>query len=385
MELYFEDRTVEIERIDENIRGFGIYTLEGEQIIRQGSIPETVTIGEQESPQQFLRIDEDTVRLMRVVGRMMRPREGLPPLMGRGMMRGMNRGPMMAPETAAPKGLSDKVLVVDYDISEFDHQRNLVLLLFGGALLIFSGLVVFALFLIKRVQTYRENEVKQQHLLQLGLAARTLTHEIKNPLGAIELQKALLKKKFPDRGQKELQVMEEELNRIDHLVERVRDFVKDPRGKPQKVDVAAFIRDLNRKTAYPVTIVEEPENSSYVMFDMEKLRSVLENVIRNAHESMEDQQPVEIGIRPHQNRLVITIADRGKGIPEGELDRLFDPFYTTKHKGSGVGLAVAKRFVEAMGGDIRLEPRREGGTVCTIQLPLVEPGSEDNREGGRAS
>ena len=119
-----------------------------------------------------------------------------------------------------------------------------------------------------------------------------------------------------------------------------------------------------------------PDPSVLVLFDPHLLRTVLENLLKNAVQSVEGRPPADSGeeaVRVEVGTLkgsaVIRVLDRGKGLPENADDRIFDPFYTTKTKGSGIGLAVSKRFVEAAGGSLRIGPRDGGGTEAVVTLP----------------
>ena len=112
----------------------------------------------------------------------------------------------------------------------------------------------------------------------------------------------------------------------------------------------------------------------FVFFDKERFRSVFENIIKNAFESMDgmSEHLVEIAFSPGRKGIVrIFIRDRGCGIKEDEKAKIFDPFYTTKIHGSGIGLAISKQFIEASGGQIALRKRDGGGTEVEVDLPLA--------------
>jgi len=109
--------------------------------------------------------------------------------------------------------------------------------------------------------------------------------------------------------------------------------------------------------------------------DTDRFRSALENLIQNAWESIsniEAVEPVKVRASSIGKKIVIEVWDRGEGLSGKELNRLFDPFYTTKTKGFGIGLFLSKRFVEAAGGTLKVEPRDGGGTIARITLPEAE-------------
>lgn len=156
--------------------------------------------------------------------------------------------------------------------------------------------------------------------------------------------------------------------------DRVSDFLKNPQGNPERIVLDEFLKDLAARLPTPVAYSATPEaRGAAVSFDGELLRSVLENLIRNAHESYEDGQAacdVELALLREKNSVVIAVRDRGKGIPSELSEKVFDPFFTDKVHGSGVGLSLSRRFVEAAGGALSLLSRSGGGTEARITLPL---------------
>jgi two-component system sensor histidine kinase HydH len=110
-----------------------------------------------------------------------------------------------------------------------------------------------------------------------------------------------------------------------------------------------------------------------VFMDTDRLRSVLENLIRNALESGSAAEAVTAAIGENAGKISITVFDRGRGIAEDDLKQVFDPFFTRKSTGTGIGLSICKRFTEAAGGAISLENREQGGLAVTLVLPVVSP------------
>jgi two-component system sensor histidine kinase HydH len=223
--------------------------------------------------------------------------------------------------------------------------------------------------LYKRNSDYRRRMSAQMRLAQLGEAARTLAHEIKNPLGAIRIQTGFLRKTLPADRVRDLTLIEQEVDRLSSLADRVGSFLRDPVGRQEKIDLVRFLA----RFAEPgrVTLRVEGENSIYVLFDPERLRSVIENLVRNALDShqetgVDDAVEIEVGHIQHLVRVVV--GDRGPGINETDREKLFDPFYTTKTSGSGVGLPLVRRFVDAAGGAVVLRPRAEGGTEAIVTI-----------------
>lgn len=248
--------------------------------------------------------------------------------------------------------------------------------------LMVGGLFAAFLALFASNLRYRKRAEDRETLARLGESARTLAHEVRNPLGAIRIQTALARQRLGGESWPELDAIDEETERLGLLSRRVGEFLKDPAGRPERVDLAVFLEDLARRSPFLPSFSQDG-GSAVVLFDPELLRSAVENLLRNASESYAslspspaDRAPVELALERgsgrESRRAVISVRDRGAGVPEDAREKVFDPFYTDKIQGSGVGLPLARRLVEAAGGSLSLRPREGGGTEARIVLPLAE-------------
>ncbi|MFA6933858.1 MAG: HAMP domain-containing sensor histidine kinase, partial [Sphaerochaetaceae bacterium] len=211
---------------------------------------------------------------------------------------------------------------------------------------------------------------KQESLVSLGAAARTLAHEIKNPLSAMTLQTALMKKTLPEGYSEDLEILNSEINRLVQLTNRVNDFLRNPVGESQVIELKSFIAHI--ASLFPESIKVTGKSGVKVVFDPERARSVFENLIKNACESCTGRDPqvtVEVSLKSSHTAKV-TVADRGDGIQVADRSRLFDPFFSTKIHGSGIGLAITKQFLRARNGDIVLKDRDGGGTIVEVTIPV---------------
>lgn len=278
--------------------------------------------------------------------------------------------------------------------SEYWRSRRISAVLFPLAELALAALVLFVRGLVLRNAEYRRRIEEQRNLVVLGTAASTLAHEIKNPLLSIRLQARILEKTCPESAQREISIINDEVERLSALSHRVGDYLRDPAGNPCSVDpreVAAEVgrRLCGRDIVRPGTIIKSESGSGVRVFiDPERLRSVLENLVRNALESAgaveqgDGRIPdISIELAKTEKGVRIDVLDRGQGLSPDAAGRLFDPFFTTKSRGTGIGLSVCKRFVEAAGGTIRLENRSGGGCVARVELPAYqelpdEPGAQ---------
>jgi two-component system sensor histidine kinase HydH len=232
---------------------------------------------------------------------------------------------------------------------------------------------------------YREKIESQQNLVVLGTAAGTLAHEIKNPLLSIRLQTGILEKTGGDAGRDEIRIINQEVERLSALIYRVQDYLREPGGDKAPVNITRLAAETSKRLcgADSIDTGDGASSDAYIFADENRIRSVLENVIRNAVDSgsalgditmrvaVEGQARTGAG----QN-VVLRIFDRGGGIAPQNLARAFDPFFTTKSTGTGIGLAISRRFTEAAGGTISLENRSDGGLAVTLVFPLYDKDSK---------
>ncbi|MCF0262327.1 MAG: HAMP domain-containing histidine kinase [Sphaerochaetaceae bacterium] len=270
-------------------------------------------------------------------------------------------------------GASDfpEIIYVKFDGSSYFANIARTRFLTGIGLILMAILFLLILSIYNNNRRYRIALQKNESLAKLGAAARTLTHEIKNPLSAMTLQSALLKKLLPPEYVDDLSTIDSEIARLTSLTNRVSDFLKNPQGQPVDIELVPFITNIAKLFPSAIPVKAEGVGTIKVHFDDSRARSVFENLIKNATESCRDRDPevsVEITKLRHRN-VSIKILDRGDGLPKEAMDKLFDPFFTTKIHGSGIGLSIAKQFVDARGGTLKLYNRDGGGTVAEVILP----------------
>jgi nitrogen fixation/metabolism regulation signal transduction histidine kinase len=223
-----------------------------------------------------------------------------------------------------------------------------------------------------------------------GEVARRLAHEIKNPLTPIQLSAERIRRRFLGQmSEEDAQVLERATRTIVQQVESMKDMVnafsdyaRAPDMEIARVDVNHLIvevAELYRVREIPVAIELslDPEVVN-VEADAGRLRQILHNLIRNAVEALEGQDEAMLrittrGADEFELRAVfILVEDNGPGIPADAVDRIFDPYVTTKPKGTGLGLAIVKKLVEEHGGWVEASNRAEGGLRVVIALPADE-------------
>jgi two-component system sensor histidine kinase HydH len=224
--------------------------------------------------------------------------------------------------------------------------------------------------LYRRGARDRRRLEEQKQLVHLGEAARTLSHEIKNPLAAIRLRADVLGRFVRPEGGEDLRVILQEVDRLRELTDRVGDFLKNPLGDPRPVELAGFLREAlplsGRRVRLGAPELAEP---ALVAFDRDRLRSVVDNLVSNALQSDPAGGEVLVRVLAGKTAVTLSVLDRGPGIPRAIRGQVFEPFFTTRAEGSGIGLSITRRFVLAAGGSIRLRAREGGGTEARIALP----------------
>jgi nitrogen fixation/metabolism regulation signal transduction histidine kinase len=234
------------------------------------------------------------------------------------------------------------------------------------------------------------------HLLQAerqaawGEVARRLAHEIKNPLTPIQLSaERLLHKLSAKLDEKDAQLLERATQTIvsqvaamKNMVTDFADYARAPAPKLVKLDLHQLVNEvmgLYEANSIPITLSLKA-NRTWVDGDATRLRQVVHNLLQNAHDALQliDQRQIILStLNTEEGMLKLTIADNGSGFPEQLLARAFEPYMTTKPKGTGLGLPIVKKIVEEHGGKISIENQAQGGTCVSILLPLLDEVTEE--------
>ena len=217
---------------------------------------------------------------------------------------------------------------------------------------------------------------EQTALARLGEMAAVIAHEVKNPLAGIRGAIQVIGGRLP-KDSKDAAVVKEIVNRIDALNELMKDlllFARPPQPRPTVVDVAALIRttaDLLSGDPTLKGIAVEIEGAVPPLpADAELLKIVFQNLLMNGAQAMQGRGAIHVMLEPVNGVCRVTVRDSGPGIPADVRERIFTPFFTTKARGTGLGLPTAKRIVEAHGGSIAVDCPPGGGTTVEVGLPL---------------
>jgi signal transduction histidine kinase len=211
---------------------------------------------------------------------------------------------------------------------------------------------------------------------------RDVSHEFRSPLARIRMALALAERRAGTAAQPDLARIEREAERLDKLVGQVMTLTRlkttdAPRGDVVRLDalVGEIVDDA--KFECPDAKIEyAPAREVSVRGDADGLKSAIENVVRNALTYGDRSKPIEVRIDSSAHLATVRVLDRGPGVPEAELERIFEPFYRTdksrdhRQDGQGIGLAITARVTELHGGKVTARNRAEGGLEIAIELPL---------------
>ena len=238
--------------------------------------------------------------------------------------------------------------------------------------------------------------VSAQRVQAWGEVARRLAHEIKNPLTPIQLSAERLEMKLMESlPQKEQEVLRrlvrtivDQVDAMKRLVNEFRDYARLPSARLQPLDLNALINDVLQlygveNAPVPVRAELDPECLP-VLADAQQMRQVIHNLLQNAQDAQQQQtagetrEPVLIQTqwRPATQRVRLTVCDTGPGFPENILQRAFEPYVTTKPRGTGLGLAVVKKIADEHGARITIGNRVQDGVVLGAQVSLLIPASD---------
>ena len=230
---------------------------------------------------------------------------------------------------------------------------------------------------IEDIKRFEESANRVKNLESLGEMAASLAHEIRNPLTSIRGYAQYMKAELDDRDMEELDIILYEVDRLNNMLNRFLTFARPKLPELKETDMNQLLR-------YAMSLAEQnmPENIAFktdfdeipkVMLDKEMFEALLLNLMLNAIQAMPDGGEIRLITRYDRKRSMVRVMvqDNGVGISPDISDKIFDPFFTTKAEGTGMGLAIAARTVEAHGGAMEVESIEGEMTRFTIMMQAV--------------
>lgn len=242
--------------------------------------------------------------------------------------------------------------------------------------------------MIDQFKVFEEKLVESEKLATAGQMTAGLAHEIRNPLTSIKMMSQVLQKRLKDRSddRKMLGSLAKEIDRLDRIIQELIE-----RTNPG--ELSRTWNDINEPVTEVLQVVEENLHAQHIIIeqhrsqdlpqiylDRKKIKGVIWNIILNAMEAMPKGGKLTVATKIVNNASVeISIADTGTGIGANDAEQLFQPFFTTKPEGVGLGLTMSRKIVEKHGGNLMLINRPEGGTKACIRLPLASDSANPER------
>jgi nitrogen fixation/metabolism regulation signal transduction histidine kinase len=203
--------------------------------------------------------------------------------------------------------------------------------------------------------------------------SRILAHEIKNPLTPIQLAVQRLEERIVTDPDSVTRILNESLDIIKQEIENLRllaqdfsSFAKISKAQRENFNPEISIREICRSYAADYNLELDLQPDLYVLFDKTHFYQVITNILQNAMDASEPGQPIKISLSKDKNYIIISIKDQGSGIESEDLNRVFEPYFSRKNKGTGLGLALVKKLCEANSAIVRVKSKPGEGSDFTL-------------------
>ncbi len=261
---------------------------------------------------------------------------------------------------------------------QLDEIVHSLLLSFLSIFILLNIMFLMLQYVLLKRRTKQERAQNEAQKLELiGTLAASTAHEIRNPLTGISGFIQLLQKKYQSKeDQMYFSIIDQEIRRINQIVSEFLVLGKPTAEQWQLNAMNEMIDEImpiihSEANLYNVEVEFQDcgEDPAYVYCKKDHIKQVVLNVAKNALESMKNGGKLLIQIEHHQEKAQIIVKDIGEGIPKEMMESIFQPFVTSKEKGTGLGLVVCKRIISMYGGTIQIESEQHKGTTVTITLP----------------
>jgi len=233
---------------------------------------------------------------------------------------------------------------------------------------------------MKKLVGEHEQKLKQhEKLAAVGQLAAGIAHEIRNPLASVSASIEMLRQSPPEtlaspENKKLMEIAQKEMGRLNRLITEFLDFVKPETITPVPVDITAMMGEVvisakQMKECRDRIVFHEENGEATALGHSGRIRQVLWNLIMNAVQAIPTQGLLRVGSRTTGDTAIFWVEDNGVGMKPEVLQHLYEPFFTTKDRGTGLGLATAYKIVEAHRGEIKVTSTPGKGTRVEVHLP----------------
>lgn len=223
--------------------------------------------------------------------------------------------------------------------------------------------------------------VTKEKLAILRRLTATIAHDIRNPLGTINTSvfsiRVAIEKNQPERIKKALKLAERNIKRCDHILSEFLKITQKVEINRKPVNIDTWIEGLLEEITFPqhIELLHDLNCNNTFPVDPEQLHRALANIITNAIQAMKDDDSpgnkLTVQTNMIEENMVIRVSDTGIGIPVDVLGKIYEPLFSTKRFGVGLGLTVAREIIEKHKGTISVESKAGSGTKVTIKIPAI--------------
>ncbi|HOK40616.1 MAG TPA: ATP-binding protein [bacterium] len=275
------------------------------------------------------------------------------------------------------------LLIFHFEIIKFSKNISFIIII------VISSILLINIYLFKVIEEKRNKEFiyntkkKWENFTRM---TSTLAHEIRNPLSSLMVNIDLIKEKVIKANFEEnwlinkLEILKKEVTRLNNILENFLNIARGKKLNLQKININKILEEIVLLETSKLALInnkikirfDTSDNEIFIIGDEEQLKQALYNLIKNAEEAVDEKGEGEIIIKTSLKgkKVNIYIIDTGIGIPENNLKRVFDIYFTTKRDGSGIGLSVANRIIEQHNGIMKINSFVNKGTFINIELPV---------------
>ena len=230
---------------------------------------------------------------------------------------------------------------------------------------------------LSQVKKLEEDLRRSERLAALGKMAAGVAHELRNPLSSIKGLALVLRSKFSGKNQERetADILVHEVERLNRSISELLDYARPQKLQKDEVDMqkllhkAVSLLSIDAEAAGVDMVTDFPEKFPVIFADEDKLKQVFLNLFLNGIQSMDNGGILTVSTAKTVNTIKVMVTDTGCGIDSKNLGRVFDPYFTTKPEGTGLGMAMSAKIVEEHGGTINLHSTKEKGTSVTVEIP----------------
>ncbi|MGG4443616.1 ATP-binding protein [Brevibacillus fortis] len=255
--------------------------------------------------------------------------------------------------------------------------------------LIVQGGAVYFIEFIRESHIIRKQVERSEKLNLISELAASVAHEVRNPLTVVRGFVQLLREETNPKNTEYIRLVLNELDRAEFIISDYLNLAKPHSEMLERLEIADTVKEVTAiMSSYSVMnrveIHCETEPGLFVESNAVKLKQALMNLMKNGIESMDQGGVLHVTVQAAGNYHVISIKDEGEGMTQEQIEQIGLPFYSTKEKGTGLGLMVTCRIIEAMKGTIDFQSERGHGTQVTIQLPAMYTAGKGGEHGQRS-